>query len=388
MRKVLFLFFLILMSLFLFPFEECSTAIIGKNATKDGSEILWKNRDTSHKFNSVVFKKDFPYSYLGVVNNNERSGRIVYGGINSAGFAIINSVAVNLPYKCGEQKDLEGMIMADALRTCKTVDDFENYIRENLGDSLGSKANFGVIDAYGGASLFEVYNHGYKRFDSSNFKYGYIVNTNFSRSGKKLKGAGYLRFYEVKKLFSKKDKIGIDFLLDKVVRDVGNYLIPLPHKLIKENMWINTVDSIDRNITASSMIFKVFQKKRLRKYSTMWVILGEPITSIAVPVWVSTNSVPYELNGCKIAPIDDISNKIKNILRPLKGGSKQHYLNYYIYQKFKIREKFSKKQRDILKKTEEFLKSKPGAERLKKFQNKISREVYEFLNEFYKSMVR
>ena len=327
MRKLLFLTFFFFISIFLFPFEECTTAVIGGRATCDGSVILWKNRDTSYRFNRVIFKKDFPYSYLGIVNNGEISGRIVYGGINAVGFAIINSVAVNLPYKCGEQKDLEGMIMADALRICKTVDDFESYLKRNLGESLGAKANFGVVDAYGGASLFEVYNHGYKRFNVSDFKKGYIINTNFSRSGKRNKGAGYLRFYEVERLFSKRDKIDIDFLLNEVVRDVKNYLVPLPENLGKGNMWINTRDSINRNLTASTMIFKVFKGKDLRKYSTMWVILGEPITSIAVPIWVSTGDVPVELNGGKIAPIDEISYKLKKILRPLEGGDRPHYLN-------------------------------------------------------------
>ncbi len=388
MRKVVFFLLFLLMSLFIFSFEECTTAIVGDDATKDGSQILWKNRDTSHRINRVIFKKDYPFSYLAIVNNNEKSGRIVYGGINSCSFAIINSVAVNLPQKCGEQKDLEGMIMADALRCCKSVDDFENYLRENIGESLGAQSNFGVIDSFGGASLFEVYNHGYKRFDAKNFRGDLIVNTNFSRSGKKFKGAGYLRFYEAEKLLKKVDKISVDYLLKNVVGDIKNYLIPLPDINKNGDIWIDTVDSIDRNSTASSMIFKVFTSKKLRKYSTMWVILGEPITSIAVPLWVETKSVPYELNGGKIPPIVEISNKIKGVLRPLKGGHRPNYLNYSIYKRLKIKKKFWEKEKEIIIKTKDFLKGKPDSEELLKFQNSVSKEVYEFMKNFYDTEVK
>ena len=59
--------------------------------------------------------KETPFSYLGLADVEDRSGRSVFAGLNSEGFGIINSVAYNLPRKEGEQEDLEGMLMADAL---------------------------------------------------------------------------------------------------------------------------------------------------------------------------------------------------------------------------------------------------------------------------------
>ena len=89
--------------------------------------------------------------------------------------------------------DLEGIVMADALRTCRTVSDFERYLEANLGPQLGSWANFGVIDASGKAWLFEVHNHGFEKHDAVAAPSGYLVNTNFARSGKPGEGMGYLR---------------------------------------------------------------------------------------------------------------------------------------------------------------------------------------------------
>ena len=148
--------------------DECSTAVISGAASADGRPILWKNRDTDNLLNRVVFVAEAPYSYLGVVDAADASGRRVYVGLNAAGFAIMNTVAYNLPEKSDEAADLEGTIMADALRLCRTVDDFENYLKKNAGPGLGSQANFGVIDAAGGAAVFEVHNNGCRRLDASN----------------------------------------------------------------------------------------------------------------------------------------------------------------------------------------------------------------------------
>ena len=147
--------------------DECTTAIVSPRAGEEGRPLLWKNRDTSVLSNRIVHVKETPFSYLGLADVEDRSGRSVFAGLNSEGFGIINSVAYNLPRKEGEQEDLEGILMADALRTCRTAADFEAYLKANLGRNLGARTNFGVIDASGAAVIFEVHNHGYERLDAA-----------------------------------------------------------------------------------------------------------------------------------------------------------------------------------------------------------------------------
>ncbi|MCU0289395.1 MAG: hypothetical protein MUF15_23735 [Acidobacteria bacterium] len=216
-------YFAIFLLLFLLPLillsakkkEGCTTAIINGGASADGVPMLWKNRDTDSLSNKVIYVEEKPYSYVALVNAEETSGRWVYGGLNSTGFGIMNSVAYNLPGTDGEMKDLEGLIMSDALRTCRSVDDFEQAIKKNLGNSLGSWANFGVIDAAGNAVIFEVYNHGYKKYDTTETPGKYLVNTNFARSGKEGKGAGYLRFERASTLFKEiPGKITHEYILN------------------------------------------------------------------------------------------------------------------------------------------------------------------------------
>ena len=48
--------------------------------------------------------------------------------------------------------------MKQALQTCKTIEDFENLLND-LPKPTKLAANYGVIDAYGGAAYFELGNY-------------------------------------------------------------------------------------------------------------------------------------------------------------------------------------------------------------------------------------
>ncbi len=374
-------FFLISMHL---SGEECTTAVISSGATADGAPLLWKNRDTGELYNKVIFVKEKPYSYLALVNGEDTSGRWVYAGINSAGFAIINSVAYNLPSNPRETSDLEGIIMADALRNCASADDFENYLRKNLGPHLGSLANYGIIDATGGAAVFEVYNHGYRRLNAEDFPEKYIVNTNFARSGKPYKGAGYIRFQRASELFKRVKKLSYNYILQNVTRDIGNPLLPVPPvenwKEISPDkpFWIYTGDSIDRSITASAVVFHGVKKGRNPDKSTMWVILGEPLCSMAVPLWVRVGEPPAALWDGDVAPILRESMRLKALLRPLKGGDRKRYLDLIRLENKKGRGWLPiilRKEREILKRTDEFLEKNPSPSELEKFEGQIASEA-------------
>jgi hypothetical protein len=315
--------------------EECTTAVITGQATADGSPILWKNRDTDSLSNKIVLVREKPYDYLAAVNAAETSGRIVWGGLNSAGFAIINSVAYNLPQESGEARDLEGHVMADALRSCATADDFENYLKANLGPGLGVQTNFCVIDANGGAAIFETHNHGYKRLEASETTRKYLLNTNFSRSGKADKGAGYLRYDRENELFRAvpAGKLTHDFVLQTAARDLGSTLLHHPDRAEWKQLpadrpaWIHANYTIDRGATACAMVIHGVKQGEDPRNATLWVILGEPVCSIAIPLWVAAGETPAELRAGGRAPIYQESLRLQERLRPLKGRDRVEYLD-------------------------------------------------------------
>ncbi len=86
---------------------------------------------------------------------DDTAGRAAWAGINAVGFAIANSASYNLPQPTGELQEQEGVVMAEALRMCRTVGDLEQLIAHRLGKRLGVRTNLFAIDAEGGAVIIE-----------------------------------------------------------------------------------------------------------------------------------------------------------------------------------------------------------------------------------------
>ena len=325
---------LVLSSLPPFPGRACTTAVISPAASILGRPMLWKNRDTDFLNNKVIFVSESPYSYLALVNAEDRSGRWVYAGLNSAGFAIFNSVAYNLPENSGDMKDMEGTIMADALRKCSCVADFEKYIQENLGPSLGSLANFGVLDAQGDTALFEVSNRSYKKYPAADFPEKYIINTNFARSGEAETGAGYLRFERASQLFRQvpAGQIGHRQILSEFSRDTGHALVQQPvysqFKALSSRspFWIATRDSIDRESTSAAVVVCGREPVRENSLATLWVMLGEPLFTIAVPMWVEAGAAPSPLCQGEKATLYVEAKRLKKLARPYPEIDRCEYL--------------------------------------------------------------
>jgi hypothetical protein len=315
--------------------EQCTSAVISPRASVETVPVLWKNRDTGTLSNKVVFVEDTPYSYLALVNADVPSGRHTFAGLNSAGFGIMNTVAYNLPRQSGEMEDLEGIVMADALRTCRTVADFERYLEANLGPGLGAWANFGVIDADGNALIFEIHNHGYEKHDAAAVEAGYLVNTNFARSGAPNEGAGYLRFERASQLFEGFPPAEVDHMtiLTRFTRDLGHVLLEQPNLEQasatgqEKDLWIFSRDCINRPSTAAAVVIVGKNPSDPASPATMWVIPGEPVTAIALPLWVEAGSSPAPLWDGEEAPLWRESLRIKGLIRPHSEGYKRDYLN-------------------------------------------------------------
>jgi hypothetical protein len=368
------------------PGRGCTTAVVSPAASRDGRPMLWKNRDTDFLNNKVIFVRETPYAYLALVNAEDRSGRWAYAGLNSAGFAIFNSVAYNLPGAGGEYKDLEGTIMADALRRCSTVNDFERYIQENLGPSLGSLANYGVLDADGGAALFEVSNHAYKKYLAADFPEKYLVNTNFARSGEAGAGAGYLRFARASQLLRELQPglISHPELLGRCSRDTGHALLAQPaypqFKSISggKPFWISSRDTIDRDSTSAAVVVCGRKPGAENSPATFWVMLGEPLFTIAVPLWVEAGSVPAPLQQGDKAPLLAQADRLKKLGRPYPESDRGAYLDV---TRLDNREgtgflpQLLRAEREIFALTEEFLRAPRQPAELAAFQERMAEKA-------------
>ena len=367
--------------------SACTSAVVAPGGSTTGTSVLWKNRDTSRLSNKLVFVDESPFDYLCLANAGADSGRSCYAGLNDTGFAIMNTVAYNVPEIAGEADDHEGIIMADALRSCRTVDDFERFLEANLGPELGAQTNFGVIDGQGGAAIFEVHNHGIERLDAADQPARYLVNTNFARTGASGEGEGYLRFERASELFGTfaAGRADPEVILRRFSRDLGH---PLLDDVALEDLaalpprppvWINTRDRIDRPSTASAVVIVGGNGQRP---ATLWVIPGEPLTAAAIPLWVEAGRSPAALSEGEKAPLWEESMRIKHVLRPSRIGHMGDYLDLtrldntdgtgYLPDLLSVEE-------SIIDETAEFLAGQPEPDELANFQDRVANRVLEHL---------
>ena len=165
----------------------CTSAIISASANPSGRPILWKHRDTSNVDNKVeyVAPNGSDFGYTALFNAQDRGLKEAWMGMNDAGFAVMNTASYNIKDdKVPARKmDKEGILMTNALRTCRTVDDFARLL-DTYKRPMGVEANFGVIDASGNGAYFETNNHSYVRYDLKDAPQGVLVRTNYSHSGR------------------------------------------------------------------------------------------------------------------------------------------------------------------------------------------------------------
>ena len=307
----------------------CTTGVMSGKATIDGRPLLWKNRDTSAKNNQVVYLTDGEYRSMAVITAESHGS--IWMGVNEAGFCIENSVTRDLNEK-GATGLGNGSFMKKALETCATVDDFERLLKKTDG-SRATAANFGVIDAAGGAAIFESSASSYKKFDANDPEVapkGYVVRSNFSFTGSSdidptdesqvaeiYSGGRFLRGCQLVDMALADGGVSVTYLLQHNTRDyadptgqpipgsVNGELGTLPEK-------IDTTHTISRKTTVSAAVFHGVKPGEDPLLTTMWVMLGEPSFTVAVPCWVGTGEVADELLGTKTSPICDVARSLRD----------------------------------------------------------------------------
>ncbi len=324
----------------------CTTAIISGKATPDGRPILWKHRDSDIFNNKMMFIKGSKYDYIGLVNSNDPSYQ-VWGGTNSAGFSIMNSASYNLKPKDDhtEIQDLEGELMKLALATCATLDDYRKLL-DSLPKPLGVEANFGVIDAKGGAGYFEANNFNYKFFDANDPQIapnGYLIRTNYSFSGRENEGSGYNRYNTACALIDEAYKakmITPEFFLTKATISLRHELTntDLAQVFNKKEEFQNRIypfrDYIVRYASSSTIVVHGVKPDESPSLVTTWIKIGFQPASVSVPLWVSAgDNIPSLLTapGTKNSLLCTFTLLLKKGCFPYKNGSEGE--NYIYLEK-------------------------------------------------------
>ncbi|MCH4148011.1 MAG: carcinine hydrolase/isopenicillin-N N-acyltransferase family protein [Prevotella sp.] len=327
--------------------RACTSAVISGKATADGRPLLWKNRDTDHLQNSVKYFAGGRYAFIGIVNSRAKHPKEVWAGQNSAGFAIMNTQSYNLekPVDEDDPGPANGRILFKALANCATVADFCHFL-DTIAKPSGIEANIGVIDAKGGAAMFEIGYHHYTMFDANDTSVapqGYIVRTNFSFTGDKDQGAGYVRYRTADSFLSEADAAsltpqGIFTVLARsfVNLQLGVDLKDGRHCQPESSGWFVDQDFIPRHSTASDVVIQGVKPGESPELTTMWTILGYPPVSVAFPLWVKgadrylpalLTTIPGEPN----TPLGKKADALKaKVFSYHEGSGSERYLNFEV----------------------------------------------------------
>ncbi|MEA3446913.1 MAG: hypothetical protein U9Q98_00465 [Bacteroidota bacterium] len=319
----------------------CTTFVISGEHTPDGKPLLFKNRDTGCMDNALVLFEDGKYKYIAVVNGNENWDKEVWGGYNETGFAIVNAAAYNNNTGDTTQlKDQEGVVMKMALQHCRTLQDFERLL-DTLNKPMGVDSNFGVIDASGGAAYYETGNYNYKKFDANDpdvAPHGFLVRTNFSVSGDTTKGYGFIRYNTALQVLNEglnRNQLSPQYAFDKLSRNLYQSLTGtnlgdnLPASRDTRDLRF-FIDYIPRVSTSAAMLIVGTGNEKQADEVMMWTVLGSPLCSVAVPVWLSAGKpLPRVLamNDSLRAPLCNAALALKQDCFPVTRGSGKKYIN-------------------------------------------------------------
>jgi len=319
----------------------CTTAIVSGKQSPDGRPLLFKHRDTDKLQNKLMVFTDGKYECIGLVNSEDSLGHEIWAGCNSAGFAIMNSASYNLNVNDTTSfKDREGFVMKEALQNCSTVEEFEALL-EKLPKPLGVESNFGVIDARGSAAYYETGNFDYVKIDVNDpmtAPFGYLIRTNYSFARDQDKGYGYIRYSTAEELFDQAaatHDLTVEFLLKRVSRCLEHTLTKtdLTQSIPRNDddpVFVHFQDYIPRFSSASTVVIQGVKENESPELTTMWTILGFPLCSVAVPVWIGgRDPLPSVLVADETgnAPLCDTALELKKRCFPIQKGSGKKYLN-------------------------------------------------------------
>ena len=379
--------------------SPCTLAIVSAKAAKNGRVLMWKNRDTTEVDNKLMHFTGPKYAFTAVVNAADAKPADVWGGLNTAGFAIMNSQADDL---ADPAKKLDGAgngaFMKLALGECATVRDFENLLVREKG-KFDLSANFGVIDAEGNACFFETSTSSFQKFDARDSRvapFGTIVRTNFAfTSPDPMEGGGFIRFERISHVIEAArgaNRIDARFILQEAARDLVHeklHSTPLTRPLPEdpaEPLFINTNDTINRNSSVSVIVFEGAPSPEKAYLATMWVILGQPVAGVAVPVWPSAGRVPALTAGTGTAPLNDFARALVSYLYPDRRGRMPQYLDVNRLRTYGgegVPAKIFRVENEVMARTAEKLaeweKRKPAASEVAAFQENAAAAVYEAL---------
>lgn len=346
------------------PVMSCDVAVISANASTDGRPIIWKNFDMSQYWHQQI--KYFPASnaaaggYYLLYHKNDSllassSAITPQAGANEAGFSIAVAAVAETNLINGAQ-NANTHFLQDAVVNCASLTDFDSFIKTWPSSHSGRaiSANYVVIDARGGAALYEMYSGAqtstikYKRYDANNGKVvDYLGNVITPAQGDSFIGfyvRSNLNSYFPNTSGSERYARSNSLLTGLTARDTSGKTSLSPEKIMRivskdvtgkqgssnSSTKYSTTYCLSRSQTRSGAVIEGVEAGGDPRLTVFWTALGEPSISVYIPTFIGARASASYAYMDTIAADGTMSDKTDTCLLNLAEDSRETY-NSLIY---------------------------------------------------------
>lgn len=375
-----------------FPDGECTLSLIRPERTTDGRMLIWKNRDVSERNNVVRIMQGDSYRFVGIGYGNISNE--VWGGVNTAGFAVANSNIWNMEPLLDPPDD--GTIQTRALGTCNSLSQFRQILNET--DTLnGGRTNpscFLAFDSSGAMSVFEAGRNSWWEFPlTANDPNGFFVRANYGYIADTTNNPlGFYRNGRARQFYQNAVHAGLIPLdtVFRIMRDIApegwnNLYYPIPFDGYHGSYpyaFSSMYGSICRRNTASAIVIQGGKWHNGQwLMPVVWFFLGNPITTIGVPVWPHQPSVSTQLQGSTLfyAPICSQANAMYD---NIDGPSSSIDTRFLVNESGGWLQVLYSVEASILNRAQNYLNQFFTPEQYQAFSDSIANLVYNTINNY------
>lgn len=284
--------------------------VVGPGAA-GGRPLLWSMRDGGSEDLVVQALADgaVPYFAWCEAGHPER----VHGGANVAGLGVV-AVLVAVDGLAEAEAKLAALLQ-DALRSCRTLAELEVLLQKGDADGRGFAANLAALDAAGAAAMFDVQPNTWTRADATIADRGFLVRdgrlpvSTAPADGRRALAEAACRSPGVTELSAR-------IVLQRVLRDVtpptGAPRAPAGR--------LDTRALVHRQSTTGALVVQGVANGEHSGWTQMWVTLGQPLCSTAMPLFPAAGAVPRPVAGDPRSALAAQSRRLQELLYTAADG--------------------------------------------------------------------
>lgn len=284
--------------------------VVGAGAA-GGRPVLWSMRDGGSEDLVVQTLADgaVPYFAWCEAGHPER----VHGGANVAGLGVV-AVLVAVDGLAEADARLAALLQ-EALRSCRTLAELEVLLQKGDADGRGFAANIAVLDAAGGAAMFDVQPTTWARADATVADRGFLVRdgrmpvSSLPADGRRALAEAACRSPGVTELSAR-------MVLQRVLRDVT----PPTGAPRSPAGRLDTRALVHRQSTTGALVVQGVANGENSAWTQMWVTLGQPLCTTAMPLFPAAGAVPRPVAGDPRSALAAESQRLQQLLYVAEDG--------------------------------------------------------------------